>query len=441
MDLVQRLIAFVVLSALSGIAAAAQSYAWYSDFGSATVRWTGYSSAQASCTASLADVSANYSFAGVKPFGTSGNTVICMATRAPDGAHAEPGRTTRSLWNCPGTQVFQESIQNCGDAPPECTGGQTLNPVTNKCESKCTGNRPLGPSFTDVGIRCIQTPTGPCQAEATIRVGSRGTTYRYVDTGKACSNDDSPEPEKKGDDGASESCTGVTCAPKSDGSCKAGYSQGSINGTTMCVRDSSDTKETTTEESGGKSSSTQEKTECKGENCTTTKTTTTSNADGTTSTDTSTSTQGKDSYCADNPRAKACSDGDETVWGGSCQSAFICEGDAIQCAMAREQHRRNCTIFEDKSSAIAKLGENSATQEAQPDGHPGKTPTDVNVSFGSIDQTNPYGTGCPIDTTVPVFGGSFVIPWSQTCGALKFLGYTLVAASLLVAARITLEGV
>ena len=97
-------------------------------------------------------------------------------------------------------------------------------------------------------------------------------------------------------------------------------------------------------------------TECKDGVCTTTTTTTTtitnnSTGSSTTSTSTSTSTESQGGFCKENPGSKLCGKGGDegSEFGGACKEGFSCEGDAIQCAIAKEQHRRSCQLFDDKS--------------------------------------------------------------------------------------------
>ncbi|UXY14088.1 hypothetical protein N8I74_12240 [Chitiniphilus purpureus] len=45
-----------------------------------------------------------------------------------------------------------------------------------------------------------------------------------------------------------------------------------------------------------------------------------------------------DDFCKKSPNDEKC----KGAFSGSCDSGFLCKGDAVQCAIAREMHRRNC---------------------------------------------------------------------------------------------------
>jgi len=46
-------------------------------------------------------------------------------------------------------------------------------------------------------------------------------------------------------------------------------------------------------------------------------------------------------FCKENPKLDSCK---SSSFQGSCSASFQCQGDAIQCAMAREQHVRGCQL-------------------------------------------------------------------------------------------------
>ena len=230
-----------------------------------------------------------------------------------------------------------------------------------------------------------------------------------------------------------------------------GYCPGTYNGATIWVKCSS-TNETTktdntttkTETNGGSSTtgttttSTTSKTSCDGSNCTTTTTTTMTNPDGTKTDKSETTSQAQADYCTRNPNATACKR-PEGSFGGSCTAGFSCEGDAVQCAIAREAYRRNCELLE-KETPESTLGKSIAKGEDRPVGHPGNSPDVVNVS-GSINQTNPYGGSCPPDINLNVYGKTVTIPVSNACDIFKWMGYIAVAFTMYAAARITMSGI
>ena len=131
-------------------------------------------------------------------------------------------------------------------------------------------------------------------------------------------------------------------------------------------------------------------------------------------------------------------DGANSSFMGSCMGGFQCEGDAVQCAIAREQHRRNCAMFVDESNE-SKLYDNEKNKEgSQADLLVGNESVDLG---GRIDQTDALGGGsCIADRNVTVMGHSISLPFSSICPYLEILGNILIAVSLLLAIRIVMRG-
>ena len=146
------------------------------------------------------------------------------------------------------------------------------------------------------------------------------------------------------------------------------------------------------------------------------------------------SDKGKD-FCKENPTIDSCKTGS---FQGSCTANFKCEGDAIQCAVAREQHKRNCEMFElpnDYSRAFAGISDKTGDQTKD---LPGNSEFDIS---NLIDRSDGLGGGsCIPDLNVNVVGASVTLPFSQICPYLAMLGNILVAVSLLLAGRIITRG-
>jgi len=146
------------------------------------------------------------------------------------------------------------------------------------------------------------------------------------------------------------------------------------------------------------------------------------------------SDKGKD-FCKENPTLDSCKTGSFV---GSCTANFKCEGDAVQCAMAREQHVRNCALFETKSPESELYESNKGKQGNQTEDLPGNEL--FNMS-GRIDTSNALGGGsCITDLTIEVASSSITIPMSRVCPYLGMLGNVLVAVAMLLAMRILFKG-
>lgn len=246
--------------------------------------------------------------------------------------------------------------------------------------------------------------------------------------------------------------------------CPTGQCPGSVNGTNVCVpctqsqnntTNTNNTNTTTTNpdgspvtppeggtgpgsNDGNTNTNTTTSTTCSGSSCVTTETTTTTNADGTTTTTNATQEKPKETFCTENPKSPLCVEGS---FGGACGSGFQCNGDAIQCAIAREQHVRSCSLFEDMTSPEAQLYQaKKGLQGDQTTGLPGNS----TVTFGpaSFNTSNAIGgsASCMPNLQVTVMGASLSLPFNVICPYLGILGNILMAISFLLAARIFMRG-
>ena len=129
---------------------------------------------------------------------------------------------------------------------------------------------------------------------------------------------------------------------------------------------------------------------------------------------------------------------DGSGFGGSCVAGFSCEGDAIQCAIAQEQHRRSCKLFDDTSPESDLYNANKGKTGNQTGDLPGNETISLS---GRIDTSDAIGGGgCFGDLSVTVWGSSISLPLSNLCQYLAMLGNILVAVSMLMAARIVTRG-
>lgn len=140
-------------------------------------------------------------------------------------------------------------------------------------------------------------------------------------------------------------------------------------------------------------------------------------------------------FCKENPDSPICK---QSSFSGSCAASFVCDGDAIQCAIAKEQHIRACKLFDDPSPESQLYEANKGKEGNQTGELPGNET--VNIA-GRIDMSNALGAGsCVSDRTVTVWGQSVTLPFSAICPSLAMFGQLLVAVSLLLAARIVMRG-
>lgn len=197
----------------------------------------------------------------------------------------------------------------------------------------------------------------------------------------------------------------------------------------------------------GDGTKTNSKTEVKCENgkCDITKTTTTTNTttNSTVSSSSVTTTVDKSAYCSQNKTAGACKDekGENSdgngKFGGSCAAGFTCEGDAVQCAMAKEQHKRMCQALEPEKDPASFIKQAEAGTDSKSADQLKKESTSINISTDL--NTAGYGLSrsCPADPRIemPFANASFTIPFSAACPTLKVLSdvaLAITALSLLV---------
>jgi len=147
------------------------------------------------------------------------------------------------------------------------------------------------------------------------------------------------------------------------------------------------------------------------------------------------------SFCQENPTADICK---PSNFSGACGGGFTCSGDAVSCAMAREQYNRNCMLY-DIDTPLSMKGRDYVGwgSQATPPGHPGAPANIQNTTFSFsslINMQNEFGNACPSDRTFSGAGSSFVIPFSQMCGPMQLMGQVMVAICLLGSVAIVFRG-
>lgn len=386
--------------------------------------------------------------------GTDGyGWVYTNGTRCPANSVLIPGTETCS---CNTGWVESEDKKSCVAPPPKCTAGKVVQGTTAE---SIWGNGAAS------GVFCVD----GCQVYGTDRMkGPDGRWWVYgpfTESGGECEpppSDDPPPPD--------------TEPPNI---CKKGQCPGTVNGVEICVpcAETSDeppkpkppasgpppaqppggqnnTNTTTTPNPGGGTTTTttssNSSTNCTGDKCTTTTTTTTTTTvkgpngevtSGPTST-TSTKTEDKprSTFCAENPKSWMCTGPEASSYGGSCGGGFQCKGDAIQCAIAREQAVRNCKMFEPQGTQE----ENSyASAKGQSETNvTGTNPNNASIDVGSFGNTSPFpssGSGVQ-DLSVTIMGRSVVLEFSKINQALEWMGSLILVMAWIAAYKIVTGG-
>lgn len=372
---------------------------------------------------------------------------------------------------CPSGQQYNATTNACEEAV--CPSGQVRNPFSQQCQPPCHAAGTAGGSayvspWTDL-------PRAICRDGCKLNVGgtghhipwSNGTTLHVVNglvhTGEFCSGDINGEGEGNGEDETYEGPDDpdpIKVTPEDDPPrCGPGQCPGEFNGVHMCVSCTDiaspekpvttyDRKTETTTTGTPPNQTTETKTtDTKATHdgsgtvtSTTTTSTTKTDANGTT-----TKEEGKtekkesqESFCKENPTVAFCKNG---KWGGGCD-AFTCEGDAVQCAIAREIHQRNCeaaksNAYTDMTDAAQAGTDNASTYiQTQKDA----AALDVNARFSQSLDPSPIAASCPSSRSVALPGGnSLEISFEKPCEIAGWLGHFVQAFAYLFAALIVLR--
>jgi len=352
--------------------------------------------------------------------------VIAVNGQPPPGAAFAGGcgSTGRALYvypinTCPVGYTFQNN---------NCVAAQTCPPAGTKISGIVNGVGPLPSSMCVAG--CTLTVTSGSSGR-----GSGGQTFQatgLVATGASCT-------------GTPNAVTTNDAPPLP---CALGTCPGTVNGVSVCLPCGSSTNKatgstTTVAKDGTQTSTANTTTQTVNNNntiTTTTTTTTTVTPPGgppTTTTETKEKTEDQRTFCEENPTLSICRD---SSFGGTC-GAFACSGDAIQCAMAREQHQRNCRMFDDVTTEST-LGEQ---MQAGNDPLKSQFPTDPSQRVTKdmstmILATRSLSTQCPGDLNLTISGQAVSVPFSNLCTPMTWVGYIVVALAMVGAIRYVVEG-
>lgn len=151
----------------------------------------------------------------------------------------------------------------------------------------------------------------------------------------------------------------------------------------------------------------------------------------------------KAEFCKDNPNDPACAKaGGSQYREGSCQVQPVCQGDAIQCAIAKLAWEQKCALIGgDGADELVQAGQAAVDGGLIPDGHPGAAPNVSQFDLQRLlNQSNDIAASCPPDVSFSVAGTSLTVPLSTMCPHIAMLGTIVHAFSLLAAAVIVFRG-
>lgn len=343
--------------------------------------------------------------------------------------------------------------------PLACPYPQILVVATGQCECQSGRLWAVPPSG---GLSVPVHGQAQYSAASSTALASAPSTACMSATGASGEGGCSFEVDYKGWDGAKitlagDRFTGSKCTVSTNGAtegdkpCPAGQVKGTINGQSVCVtagvtetsKPPTTSTETKTNPDGTTTTTTtttQETTKCEAGVCTTTitKSVTETNKDAQGNTTGTTTTAGTETKPGTGSGGNGDGDGDGVAssFGGSCPS-FTCDGDAIQCAIALEQHKRNCELLTDKGEFTREDAEGEFDSARNFD--PAQLTTEG--SLASISSSTFLGGGCLADATYDVHGYSLTIPFSSLCVYLQAAGLAFLAVCGLISFGIVSRGV
>ncbi|MFJ1258836.1 hypothetical protein [Cupriavidus sp. CuC1] len=361
-------------------------------------------------------------------------------------------RQNSTQWNChywDGTYhqpSYINLIQNGTCAPGDTLSGSTCTyvPPPPVCTDAAVKARYLGASVQGTSASlpstiCIQ---GCAYSGGAVGVQS-GTSYASdvgMGTGATCSpaNYDTLDTTTKPTDPPSL----VSCQ-------KRGMTYGTVNGVGICAKAGTVPNTTVTKND----SSTSQATDASGVQAapqTTNTVTNVTNVNGVpTVTQTKTNpdgsktstTQPQDGFCASNPNDKVCkgTDQSQASGGDDCTAPPVCNGDAVQCMMVKQEYGTRCD--NQKPNDASALGTKILAGQdpvANPADHANRTSTPIS---NSLDQTAFLGaSGGLSDKVFTVSGQAITFPFSRLNQYLVWIGRLFVVMSLIGALRIVLGG-
>jgi|GEM_PF-5426862 len=375
------------------------------------------------------------------------------------------------LYNAYSLNVTRIQVTDCATGEEWSDAAQSCQSIEDPCEllaDMCSGSQGKTSAFslsgkkTGVSFTCMSPlsfggePLPGCTKGCMAQVGGFTTAFQSDDgswmtqgtakySGSTCDPSVINDLNSEADPEYEPEENPETSNPP-DPSCPGGF-KGTVNGVSVCVPPKGSSGVTELEEKdNGDGTKTNTKTEVKCENgkCEITKTSTTTNTttNSTVSSSSTTTTVDKADYCSKNSSAGVCKNenGEEEgkgSFGGSCQAGFTCKGDAAMCAMAKEQHKRNCeTLEEDKDPASfinqVKNGTDSQSAKAMQE-----SASEIHITTQLDKSGYGWSRSCPSNTRIELgfVNAAFEIPFDKLCGPLKIfsdIALAITALSLLV---------
>lgn len=178
---------------------------------------------------------------------------------------------------------------------------------------------------------------------------------------------------------------------------------------------------------------------------TTNRSTTVNNPDGTKTTKEQTKTEDKSKFCEENPNSKICQDDKKSSFTAACPQS-TCDGDAVQCAIAKRQQQDACDAQASKDLITSKSS--SALGDKLVDGHysddvqgfidgNGDSKRTVNLpSSLSEDGNASYSSDGFGDVSISVLGRNITLPISKVNEYFGYFGFVLLGLAYMTSYKI-----
>lgn len=352
------------------------------------------------------------------------------------------------------------SGQRCPDGSftATCTGSPPAAPA--KCSSDFSS--PTVRSYTlDAGVNTkalkpADIPAQSCIAGCTWQTQGSYTTFTLADgsnhieigtrpTGVACSLTDAQPAQP------------TTLTLSKQDCLSKGMSFGQVNGIDVCLKAGTSTSATvgsktdTTSKSSvngtptNDEKSTDTSTVNNDNSVTTNRSTTVNNPDGTKTTKEDSKTQDKTKFCEENPNSKICLDDKKSSFVAACPQS-TCEGDAVQCAIAKRQQQDACDALTSKDAITSKSssalgdrlvdGKYSDDVQGFIDGNADSSRTIKLPNSLSEDGNASYSADGFGDVSVSVLGRNITLPISKVNEYFGYFGFVLLGLAYMTSYKI-----
>jgi len=229
-------------------------------------------------------------------------------------------------------------------------------------------------------------------------------------------------------------------APVSDAPTDCDGQVGQVNGVDVCIPFSSDNPPAETvsgTKSAGDGVPTVEKssnTKCTGASCeTTTTTTTTPSGGGASVTTTTTESKPKETFCTENPNSPMCKS--SAFSSGSCSAAPVCDGDAVQCGIAKLSWQTACALNPTAGAESALYEAAKGLTGSQTAGAAGSPVSLGPSNFSTTDLIGGGSSGLS-DLNITVWKTPITLPLSNLNQYLAMFGNLLLAVAFIIAVSI-----